>query len=712
MAGPDLDQLTGDADVPAEQPKPRSEIRPEIQALRAIAVLTVVVFHVWSPAMPGGFVGVDVFFAISGFLITAHLLREVDATGRIVLWGFWARRARRLLPAAMLTLVLCALGTMLFVPQVYWLQFLHEIGASTAYVQNWHLAADAVDYLNADNRPSPVQHFWSLSAEEQFYVVWPLLILLGAWTVRRRAAIAVVLTTVTGLSLAYSIGETASNPAAAYFVTPTRAWEFGAGGLLAMLGARAQLSDGARAALSWLGLAAIAYAAIFYTAQTAFPGSAALVPVLGALAVIHAGVPAAGWAPSRALRSPPLQFLGGISYSAYLWHWPLLVFAPFVLADADSTGVRLAIVAITVVVAWLTKTLVEDPVRRSRWLLSAPPGATFAFAGAATVVVGCILLAGTTHVQSQIENAVRATNATVKADPRCFGAASRDHLHPCFNPALRTSVVPLPVAAKAEDHAPCERLYLDGGISACDFGVAAKQATRTVALVGDSHASHWRIPLDAIAHARGWHGISVTRTSCPFSLATKLTPEPTRSNCVKWVKALPAYFRRHPEIDTVFVVGITGGKVLVPPGRTKAQAKIDGYRAAWRSLPPTVKHIVVIRDTPKIMRSTADCVDRAIAAKQPAGRLCTIPRALALGGDPEVAAARQEQALRLTQPDAAPARRVQVIDLTRVFCGKHLCYSVIGGALVFKDLHHFTLVFARTLTPQLSHEVDRVTSSW
>ncbi|MGH2943554.1 MAG: acyltransferase family protein, partial [Solirubrobacteraceae bacterium] len=230
----------------------RSELRPEIQALRALAVLTVVVYHLWPAAMPGGFVGVDVFFAISGFLITAHLVREVEKTGRLSIWRFWARRARRLLPAALLTLLACAVATLLLVPQLYWQQFLTEIGASTAYVQNWQLAADAVDYLAAENRPSPVQHFWSLSAEEQFYVVWPLLIVVAAvWAARRRLAIAIVLALVTGLSLAYSITETAANPAAAYFVTPTRAWEFGAGGLLALLGTRTRLPDAVRAALSW-----------------------------------------------------------------------------------------------------------------------------------------------------------------------------------------------------------------------------------------------------------------------------------------------------------------------------------------------------------------------------------------------------------------------------------------------------------------------------
>ena len=240
------------------------------------------------------------------------------------------------------------------------------------------------------------------------------------------------------------------------------------------------------------------------------------------------------------------------------------------------------------------------------------------------------------------------------------------------------------------------------------------QATRSIALVGDSHASHWRTPLAAVARKRGWRGTSITRTSCPFSLSTKIIPEPTRSLCVKWVNALPGYFRRHPEIDTLFVVGITGGKVVVPPGRTRSQAKVDGYRAAWRSLPPSVKHIVVLRDTPKIQRDTVDCIDRAMAARQQVGHACAVQRGTALHNDPEVGAARQEQGAALVRSATTdpPVARIQVIDLSSVFCGKRFCYPVIGGALVFKDLHHFTLVFARTLAPQLAREIDRVTQSW
>src|SRR3954464_6236848 len=275
-----------------------SQTRPEIQALRAIAVGIVVVYHFWPELLPGGFVGVDVFFVISGFLITSQLLREVGRTGWISMSGFWARRARRILPPALFVLLLCAVATILFVPLNYWQQFFSELRASTTYGQNWHLASAAVNYFSADNPVSPVEHFWSLSAEEQFYVVGPLLILLVTGVTRIRAlragrrSIGLVIGTLTLVSLAYGIYWTAADPAAAYFVTPTRAWEFGAGGILALFAPAAVRSPRARAAMSWAGLAAIAVAAATFSADTPFPGVAALLPILGTLAVIWAGAPA------------------------------------------------------------------------------------------------------------------------------------------------------------------------------------------------------------------------------------------------------------------------------------------------------------------------------------------------------------------------------------------------------------------------------------
>ncbi|MDP8967177.1 MAG: acyltransferase, partial [Actinomycetota bacterium] len=460
------------------------------------------------------------------------------------------------------------------------------------------------------------------------------------------------------------------------------------------------LPDRARALLSWAGIGAVAYAAVFYSTETAFPGWAAAVPVLGALAVIHAGMPTARWAPSPILRIRPAQFLGDISYSVYLWHWPLLVFAPFVFADPGPIALRIAVPVLTILLAWVTKVLVEDPVRRSAWL-SAQPRMTFACSAAATAVLAAVLVGGTSHVEAQIREAEREQVTLAADNPDCFGAAARDRLKPCKNEELRTQVVPLPVAARSERNAPCANFSRQSGVSVCEFGVEPARARRTVALLGDSHASHWRAALDVVARDLGWHGLSVTRTSCVFSKATKLTPEPTRSQCLRWVRNVPRFFRERPEIDTVFIVALTGGTVAVPRGQTMFEAKMNGVRRAWKTLPDTVKHIVVIRDTPRIFSNTVECIDRAIAAERRAGLSCAVPRKSALHEDPAVIAARKEHSPRL-----------QAIDLTDVFCGKRLCYPVIGGALVYKDLHHFTLVFAETLGLPLGRKIAALMREW
>src|SRR4051812_16225328 len=281
-------------------------MRPEIQGLRAVAVALVLVFHLWPDAVPGGYVGVDVFFVISGFLITSHLLREAEVSGKVRLAAFWARRARRLLPASLLVLAVSAAATAAVVPISRWDQFFGEIRASALYVQNLHLAGAAVDSLAANAPPSPVRHFWSLSTEEQFYAVWPLLVATavalagrGASPRRRRRAVALVLGAVVVAGLAWGIHVTATDPAAASFVTPARAWEFAAGGLLAVLAPVSARGDAWRAALGWTGAAAIGAAAFLYNSGTPFPGVAALLPVAGALAVLHAGAPSGRWALSR-----------------------------------------------------------------------------------------------------------------------------------------------------------------------------------------------------------------------------------------------------------------------------------------------------------------------------------------------------------------------------------------------------------------------------
>jgi peptidoglycan/LPS O-acetylase OafA/YrhL len=680
----------------------RHRRREEIQALRALAVVLVVLFHLWPGTVPGGFVGVDVFFVISGFLITGLLLREIERTGSLALTAFWARRARRLLPAALLVVLACAAATVAIVPVTAWAQFFSELRAGTAYVQNWHLASTAVDYFAAGDGPSPVRHFWSLSAEEQFYLVWPLLMVLGVVVARRRRVrathrtVGTVLACVTLLSLACSLVLTVADPALAYFATPTRAWEFGAGGLLALRRPAGAGRPGARSLLSWLGLGAIVLAALAFTERTPFPGWAALLPVGGALAVLAAGLPVAWWAPTPLLRRAPVQLVGDLSYSIYLWHWPLLVLAPFVLGRAVGGGTTAwAILGLTLAAAWLTKVYVEDPVRAAPALVGRAPRWTLGTTAVATAAVLGVTLAGSAYVDGRVARDARATRAVLAQHPRCFGAASRDPQRPCDNPALEALVVPTPVEARDLANAPCRVIERDQRLRVCAFGTPPERAAESVAVVGDSHASHWRPALDAVAQARRWRGLSITRTGCAFSRATPDSTEPARSHCTQWNRQVVAWFGRHPEVHTVLVAAHAGGRVAGARGDAAFALKQRGYTATWDALPPTVRRILVLRDTPRMGRTTQACVQEAMDAGRRAESVCAVPRRFALVRDPAVAAA-----VGLGSP------RVRTIDLTGQLCDRQACFPVIGGALAYKDVDHFTPVFATTLGPFLRRAVD------
>jgi hypothetical protein len=287
-------------------------------------------------------------------------------------------------------------------------------------------------------------------------------------------------------------------------------------------------------------------------------------------------------------------------------------------------------------------------------------------------------------------------------DQPCFGAASRDPRHPCRNPRLRLAVVPTPREAQSLEGPPCHVVEDINRKPLCTFGPSAETASRSVALVGDSHAGHWRPALDAVVAAKGWHGIRIGHASCPLSTALRDLPEPNRSSCRRWKQDVFSWFARHPEVSVVFVSQLTGGSGVVPSrGRSAFATAVDGYVRAWKALPPTVEHIVVIRDTPKARGDTDTCIERAIARRRPAGRACAIPRGEVLQPDPAVAAAARMH-----------STRVQVVDLTRFFCGARLCFPVIGGALVQKDSTHVTVTFMTTLGSYLLRAVDRAGRAW
>jgi hypothetical protein len=287
------------------------------------------------------------------------------------------------------------------------------------------------------------------------------------------------------------------------------------------------------------------------------------------------------------------------------------------------------------------------------------------------------------------------------AQERCFGAASRDHEHPCFNPQLLRVVSPRPIAALLETDAPCDPFDRAWPISVCWFGVPASQGPPSIALIGDSHATHWRPAVSVLARAKGWRGASVARTSCPFTLGISTTLPPNRSRaCRRHNRAIPRWLARRPGIQTVFVAGNAGARVLGSSGRNRFESTIAGDVAALKSLPLTVKHVIVIRDAVKSTYRTPDCIRRAIQRHQRPGRVCAVPIGRVLRPDPLVIAARRI------------GTRVQVIDLKRFQCSSHRCFPVVGGVLVHQDIDHLTRLFATTLGPYLLRAFDRMRRHW
>ncbi len=291
--------------------------------------------------------------------------------------------------------------------------------------------------------------------------------------------------------------------------------------------------------------------------------------------------------------------------------------------------------------------------------------------------------------------------AGAQSDPACYGAAARDGERPCRNPALRLAVRPTPEAALLQSFSPCRTVEHKNLLLVCNFRTSNPDSQETVALVGDSHASHWRPALEGVVEGLGVRGISIARTGCPFTRARSNLAEPYRSQCSRWNAQVLRWFEAHPEVQTVFISQHAGARVIPPQGQDGVTAQMDGYIDAWNALPPSVKRIVVIRDVPKNTSFTTDCIERAIRARRPAGSTCAVPRKFALGDDRARLAALRRR-----------SKRVRVLNMTPYFCSKRLCPPVIGGVLVHKDVGHITLEYSRTLGPYVLRGFKRLLKTW
>lgn len=649
---------------------------PEIQGLRALAVGLVVLFHLWPARLTGGFVGVDVFFVISGYLITSHLRRELDDTGRIRLGSFYARRMRRLLPASLLVLAVTGVAAALVLPPQLARAAGREVVASTLYVENLWLASRAVTYSASNDIASPVQHYWSLSTEEQFYAVWPALIMVGAWLGRRwlrgrtNLAIGCVLGALALASLTHSATLTAADPAAAYFVTTTRVWEFAAGAMTSFFLSRWTPTPAFALLLRWGGFAAIVATSLLISQATPFPGLVALAPVLGTAAVIVAGDTSPRDPLARIDRLPPVRWLGDVSYSVYLWHWPLIALLPFVTGRDLAWPERIGILVATGLLAEASHRWVEQPFLTGR-LRSAGVPTTFVATGVAMAVLVGATLGHAAWTERAEQDAVRARYDQLASDP-CLGAAAALDREECGDPFAVPLVAPVTEADSPWARPACDPECWEG-----------PRPAKVVALVGDSHADVLYHTFDALLADRDYGIALFSKGACPLNLAGRdqWLDEPPRNpaECGDWSAEVVDEIRA---LDPDLVVS----SAYVESRWSDPSVGVAGYHRTWAAL-TDVAPVVILRDHP----TTGGVWGPECLARSPGNpEACSVPRAVALPPD---------SAWDAAGPGAS--EDVTRIDLSDLFCDAARCHPVVGGLPVYWDKDHMNATFARSLAPAL-----------
>ena len=696
----------------------RKGFRPDIEGLRAVAVIAVVLYHAGIPGFGGGFIGVDVFFVISGFLITGLLWREVATTNTVALGRFYGARARRLLPAAATVGIATALVVAVVLPPLQARSVFLDGIACALYAGNYRFAMHGTDYLASDLPPSPFQHYWSLGVEEQFYLVWPVLIIGTAWLVHRLRAgaaaratpYAVVLVLVAAASLAAAVLWTRTSPAWAFFSLPTRAWELAAGGLVALsIHQWRRLPLLPATIVGWGGLALIVLTCTQLGPRTPYPGTAALLPVLGTALVIGAGPVTGGLGAGRVLCRPAMRAIGRVSYSWYLWHWPVLLLMPPLLGEPAGLPARLSATAVSGGLAVITLHLVENPGRFAAALRrSAKASLTVAAAASAAAACACMLLLNVVPVP--VGDGAAAPRANIVAVPPTTIApamspeeAAVQHAFAQARDAVAASAglraVPSnldpPLAKAPADKAAvfvngCVRSWREIGQGECATGDIASPTT--VALVGDSHAAMWNPAFQHLAEQRHWRLETLAKVTCPLQDLHITSPYLGReyTECEQWraqiVNRLKAEHPRLVVLDMSRRYGADFGFTSYDPawidtlGRTVAQLRSIGAA------------VLVLGPVPDPGSSVPTClsghVDDATA--------CAPARPVAVD-DGGISAERA----------ATTAGGGHYADLTDLFCTADRCPVIVGNTLVFRDDNHVTTEYAQLLTPVFGALADR-----
>lgn len=691
------------------------EFRPDIEGLRALAVLSVLVFHLSARFLPGGFIGVDVFLVISGFLITTHLVREQQAAGRLSLSRFYARRALRIVPAATVTLVGTAVAIWQLSPRLDRDDFGGDIVAATLYVVNWRLAERSVDYLAAQVGLSPIQHFWSLSVEEQYYLFWPVLLVVAGVAAgrasaarRHRVAMAAAGTIVLVASLGWTLATAHEQDASAYFVTTTRLWELGAGALLALTTVR--LGRAQAAVLGTVSLPVLLVSFVVLDGAQGWPTAWTLVPIAATVGLLAAGRSGSGAPSDRLLALPPLVWVGGLSYSLYLWHWPVTVFAK---QATDHRGVAyvVSVLALSFALAWLTRVLIEDPVRFHPWLRAR------ARRGIAVGVVGGLVsfTAGVWIMTLQVSaipveqpQQRDVVGAGLLASPisRTSATALRDSRMP-FAPAPDDAEDDRPVAYDLD----CQQQNARSSkVKHCTFG--DRDAADAWVMVGDSKVMQWLPALDRIAASQHRRLEVITKGGCAFAASKAVGDDgDAYRECNQWNrKALRRVLTVAPDI----VFTSQHERFAYPPDNGGRARLAAGLATRWAELRRSGARVVVLADNPTPPEDVVECV-----AEHPRRvGLCAFEL---VEGTDDSGIRAQRQAVRAVGGSRIDADGrvtwgrdpgVALLDLTDAICPPQLskCPAVIGHVLLYRDETHLSATYVRTLEPFIARALRALTA--
>jgi peptidoglycan/LPS O-acetylase OafA/YrhL len=692
----------------------------------------VVLFHAGMPGIKGGFVGVDVFFVISGFLITGLLWRQARTSGTVGLREFYGARARRLLPASALVGVVTMIASALLLSPLQVKTTSIDAITSALYVSNYWFIASGCNYFRKDNllTPSPFQHYWSLGVEEQFYLVWPVLIIVTAWLVRRlrrrspapeapasaRPYVA-VLALVAIVSFALSLVLTYVMPPIAYFSLPTRAWQLAAGGLVALTaGLWRRLPAISAAVAGWTGLALIVVACTELSPTTTYPGVAALLPTIGTALIIGAGCAGPSRGCGRALGLSPMRAIGRVSYSWYLWHWPVLVLTPALLGHAMGLPATMVAVLVSLGLAVLTFKYIENPLRFSDRIRLRPRN-SLALGAAATAMAVAVGVVSLLMVQNPVGHGPAAQPLTITVAPVPPGsdlAAYDDAVRQAFTQVQSAVAAGLEMRAVPSNLTPplggmtdeiasilTNGCLLVGFQSAQPECVAGDpDSPTTVALIGDSHAAMLNPAFEKLAAQRGWRLEMLSKAACPIvdlPLAAHFNDVAEAiEQCAQWRDQILARLRaERPQLVVVSSAGSYG-----PDGSgIWGQPNFNSYNSAWiggladlvRQLRGNGSHVLVLGAAPGPRSTPSICLS---------GHLDDAT-ASAYSWPPEF-----NRGIT-TQAQAIEAAGGKFADLTGLLCSDSRCPVIIGNSLVFCDAGHLTRKYSEILAPVMGALADR-----